>query len=196
MNNHTKKTEIALCIDPFILKMGIQCIIRQLGIDANYQYINHINDLATLRCKHLIIHHKFLEKPRMIHLHTIQKSFKGKILVIGNDKINAQHESEYLLSPNENKKVSVEKINRFFSDLTPANESEDNNLLSSRETDILKKVALGYSNKEIADSLFISINTVITHRKNVTEKLGIKTISGLTVYALMNNLIEAGDVKS
>lgn len=196
MNNTTHKTEIALCIDPFVLKMGIQYIIRQLGIDASYHYINHIDDLATLRCRYLIIHHKFLEKPKMVHLHTIQKTFKGKILIIGNDKINAQHQSEFLLSPNENEKVSIEKISRFFSEITPACESGDNDLLSSREIDILKKVALGYSNKEIADHLFISINTVITHRKNVTEKLGIKTISGLTVYALMNNLIEADDVKS
>ena len=67
-------------------------------------------------------------------------------------------------------------------------------MLSEREIDVLKAVALGLSNKEIAEKLFISINTVVTHRKNITEKLGIKTIAGLTVYALMNNFISPEEV--
>jgi DNA-binding CsgD family transcriptional regulator len=69
------------------------------------------------------------------------------------------------------------------------------NGLSVRELEILQAVAKGYSNKEIADIHFISINTVITHRKNITEKLGIKTIAGLTVYALMNKYVKPEEVK-
>ena len=56
------------------------------------------------------------------------------------------------------------------------------------------QVALGLTNSQIAEKLFISQHTVVTHRKKITSKLGIKTISGLTVYALLNNLIEIGDV--
>jgi len=62
--------------------------------------------------------------------------------------------------------------------------------LTGREKDVLKLVALGHTNKEIADKLFISIHTVISHRQNITEKLGIKSISGLTVYAIINKLID------
>ncbi|MDA3854290.1 MAG: LuxR C-terminal-related transcriptional regulator [Bacteroidales bacterium] len=68
-------------------------------------------------------------------------------------------------------------------------------LLTEREIEVLCKVAQGKANKEIADKLFISINTVITHRKNITEKLGIKTIAGLTVYAIMNGIINPEEVK-
>ncbi|NJN25796.1 MAG: helix-turn-helix transcriptional regulator [Cyclobacteriaceae bacterium] len=63
--------------------------------------------------------------------------------------------------------------------------------LSEREIEVIKLVAIGKTNKEIADALFISIHTVISHRKNITEKLGIKSISGLTVFAILNNLIDA-----
>jgi len=63
--------------------------------------------------------------------------------------------------------------------------------LTDRETEVVKLVALGKTNKEIADELSISFHTVISHRKNITEKLGIKTISGLTVYAILNKLIDA-----
>lgn len=62
--------------------------------------------------------------------------------------------------------------------------------LSSREKEILVCVARGMLNKEIADRFHISIHTVITHRKNITRKTGIKTVAGLTVYALLNNLID------
>lgn len=61
--------------------------------------------------------------------------------------------------------------------------------LSQRETEVLRLVATGLSNKEIADRLCISVNTVITHRKNITAKLGIRTPSGLSLYALLNGLI-------
>ena len=61
--------------------------------------------------------------------------------------------------------------------------------LSSRETEVLRLIASGAINKEIAQSLNISINTVLTHRKNITAKLGIKSVSGLTFYAMMNGIV-------
>ncbi len=67
---------------------------------------------------------------------------------------------------------------------------EDDQTLSAREKEVLVCVAKGMINKEIADQLHISIHTVITHRKNITRKTGIKTVAGLTVYALLNNLLE------
>ncbi len=66
--------------------------------------------------------------------------------------------------------------------------------LTTRETDVIRLIAMGYANKEIADRLNISIHTVISHRKNITEKLNIKSISGLTVYAIMNNMIDIKDI--
>lgn len=70
---------------------------------------------------------------------------------------------------------------------TPRSDSEE---LSARERDILTAVAQGKTNKEIADEFNISIHTVITHRKNISHKLGINSISGLTVYAILNRLID------
>ena len=62
--------------------------------------------------------------------------------------------------------------------------------LSDREKEVLVCVAKGMINKEIADHLRISVHTVVSHRKNITSKTGIKTIAGLTVYALLNNLLD------
>ena len=71
----------------------------------------------------------------------------------------------------------------------------DSHELSTREKEILICVAKGMLNKEIADLYNISIYTVITHRKNITRKTGIKTVAGLTVYALLNNLIDSSAVE-
>ena len=67
--------------------------------------------------------------------------------------------------------------------------------LSTRERDILVSVAKGKTNKEIADEFNISIYTVISHRRNISRKLGISSISGLTVYAIMNKLIDISSLQ-
>jgi DNA-binding CsgD family transcriptional regulator len=67
--------------------------------------------------------------------------------------------------------------------------------LSRREIDVLKLVARGFINKEIAEKLSISFNTVLTHRRNITTKLGIRSVSGLGVYAVMNGYISDSELK-
>ena len=73
-------------------------------------------------------------------------------------------------------------------------ETYDNQELTDREKDVLVAVARGCMNKEVADQLNISIHTVISHRKNISRKTGIKSVSGLTVYALINNLIDKDEI--
>lgn len=74
------------------------------------------------------------------------------------------------------------------------NPYSDSHELSDRERDVLILVAKGMPNKEIAERLNISIHTVMSHRKNITHKTGIKSVAGLTVYALLNNLLDQNDV--
>lgn len=70
----------------------------------------------------------------------------------------------------------------------------DLNELSTRERDILISVAKGCTNKEIADEFKISVYTVISHRRNISRKLGINSIPGLTVYAIMNKLVDLSEL--
>lgn len=67
-------------------------------------------------------------------------------------------------------------------------------LLSPREIEVLALVVKGFINKEIADKLNISLATVITHRKNITEKLGMRSVSALTIYAVMNGYVDIGNI--
>lgn len=68
-------------------------------------------------------------------------------------------------------------------------------LLTKRETEILRLIVHGNLNKQIADQLNISLNTVLTHRKNILSKTGIKTVSGLTLYCISNGLLSPDELK-
>lgn len=72
---------------------------------------------------------------------------------------------------------------------TEGAENSEGELLSDREVEVLKLLAQGFANKEVADKLKISINTVMTHRKNISQKTGIKSLSGLTIYAVVKKII-------
>ena len=106
----------------------------------------------------------------------------------------------YMLKPydgvieiNDSKQKVINKMGQIVksSDKTEKNDDVE---LSKREIDVLVAVAKGMMNKEIADQMNLSIHTVISHRKNITRKTGIKSVSGLTVYALLNNLIDETEV--
>lgn len=73
--------------------------------------------------------------------------------------------------------------------------SENDTLLSEREKDVIICIVKGLSNKAIAEKLFISINTVTTHRRNIAKKLNIHSSAGLTIYAIMNKLVDIKEVK-
>ena len=73
--------------------------------------------------------------------------------------------------------------------------SDNSDALSDREKDVIISLVQGMTNKEIADHLFISVNTVITHRRNIARKLQIHSSAGLTIYAIVNNLVDISTVK-
>ena len=71
----------------------------------------------------------------------------------------------------------------------------DTDSLSQREKEILGCVVKGMTNKEIAEKLYISVHTVITHRRNITRKLQVHSSAGLTIYAIVNKLVDISEVK-
>lgn len=90
---------------------------------------------------------------------------------------------------------SKEVIDLITSLLTADEREEVPGELTPRERDIIIGVVKGMTNKEIADELFISPNTVTTHRRNIVKKLDIHSASGLTVYAIMNKLVSLQDIE-
>ncbi len=79
--------------------------------------------------------------------------------------------------------------------LVSEEEVDSQEALSQREKEIVICVVKGMTNKEIAENLFLSIHTVITHRRNISKKLQIHSAAGLTIYAIVNKLVTLNDVK-
>ncbi len=90
-----------------------------------------------------------------------------------------------IISIDDTRDTMLKKIQKHIKNGGDKNSSS----LSDREVDVLKEIVRGRSNKEIADVLNISIHTVMSHRKNIMQKTGIKSQAGLTVYALTNNIL-------
>ena len=86
-------------------------------------------------------------------------------------------------------------VSRNISTMVFKGGQDNGDLLSDRERDVIVCVVQGMQNKEIADHLYISINTVITHRRNIARKLQIHSAAGLTIYAIVNGLVDIGSVK-
>lgn len=92
--------------------------------------------------------------------------------------------------------VITAKINRLIqSDEEEEDKDSEQETLSQREKEIIICVVKGMTNKTIADKLFLSIHTVITHRRNIARKLQIHSPAGLTIYAIVNKLVELQDIK-
>lgn len=84
-----------------------------------------------------------------------------------------------------------EKISRLISEPEERKRQES---LSSREKEVISCIVQGLTNKQIADKLCLSPHTVITHRRNISSKLGIHSTAGLTIYAIVNKLVDIKDI--
>ncbi len=119
------------------------------------------------------------DSPDLILIGLIYTYFDPKLLSVFDSLLDIH------LQPGE----IVEQIQKLVTQKAGA-EGQQGQVLSERELEVLTLLVTGYSNKEIAEKLFISVHTVISHRKNITHKTGIKSVSGLTIYAVVKNLVK------
>jgi DNA-binding CsgD family transcriptional regulator len=173
----------------FIIKKGLQFILNEID-NYSYNFYNPDNTnfkeyIKNQKFDILICNNSFFEINKGVIL-------KNKLKVIILDFKNKGF-SNYFINTFECDKSTIISILQEVGKIK--NDKKDKiEKISEREISVVECVAKGMINKEIADALFISQHTVITHRKNITRKLGIKTVSGLTVYAILNNIIDINEV--
>lgn len=91
--------------------------------------------------------------------------------------------------------IITTKVNHLLYTEEEGEKDNEQETLSQREKEIITCVVKGMTNKAIADKLYLSIHTVMTHRRNIARKLQIHSPAGLTIYAIVNKLVELQDIK-
>lgn len=198
MEFEERKLHTVIASEQYLVRLGVKTLLNVIGIESDLHEVGTFDELEYFLQKdenmdYLILSEDILQKQRKPDcLEYVKNSFGLNTTILIGKQQFSNCVCDHFISYSCSRKEVVDKLQQFFyAPKANEQEGEDSQTLSDREKDVLKAVALGFSNKEIADQLFISINTVITHRKNITSKLGIKTISGLTVYALMHHIIKA-----
>lgn len=201
MGNENKIHRILLIEPSPVVRAGIQAIIesnKAFKIVGWIPDLYHLSEhLAMMRADIVIINPVVVEFHRRFSLKTIFQDFPEIIpvaIVYGHMDIEALKQYQAVIDIYDNQLKIEAKLRDVVNTIFEPSENTENYELSEREKEILIAVAKGMTNKEIADTHNISVHTVISHRKNISRKTGIKSVSGMTVYALLNNLIDQNKI--
>uniref|UniRef100_UPI00307A7E56 response regulator transcription factor n=1 Tax=Phocaeicola coprophilus TaxID=387090 RepID=UPI00307A7E56 len=191
---------IAVAETSMIVRSGLVAVLKRLP-DLNVQTVEITSKGGLQHCMEahqpeiLIVNPQFegwfdLEAFKQQYARQDMKIVSLICTVVDANQLKGYDESINLFD-------DLDAVAHKISTLMNVNEEEDSdqNSLSQREKEIIGCVVRGMTNKEIAEQLFISVHTVITHRRNITRKLQIHSAAGLTIYAIVNKLVELSEVK-
>ncbi len=192
--------KIAIAEPSAIIRSGLSVVLKR--IQGNHIQTFEISSFD------MIVNYLRVHKPNVLILNPVSwgvvdlqklkedsghSQLKCFALITGmvDESILKQYDNKITVYDNvDNLKHKLEKLLDKSSHRSP----DDTGNLSIREKEILTCVVKGQTNKEIAESLFLSTHTVITHRRNIARKLEIHSTAGLTIYAIVNKLVELDDV--
>lgn len=183
--------ETVIYTSSHIINKGIFVILKELNFDISITIAKNIIEFEKIannsKINFLIADAESLNCIKTQNIHN--KISSCDIILIGSKQENNSGFFEITnnIELSQKSKDIFDLLNSIFNNRA---EPVEINEISKREQEIIKLVAKGLTNKEIAEKLFLSVHTVITHRKNISNKLGIKTISGLTIYAIIKGIID------
>lgn len=191
--------KVVIADNSVIIRNGLASVLKRFS-DYNFQ----INEISTQEALTIFLR---LHTPDLLicnpifaqgfNINAVKKDYPTiKTMAL----VSALLDSQALASYDSSITIcdDVDTICNRIKDLIYEPDSDDNTEqepLSSREKEIIGCVVKGLTNKAIADSLSISVHTVITHRRNITRKLQIHSAAGLAIYAIANNIVNIEDIK-
>ncbi|MBE6240870.1 MAG: response regulator transcription factor [Bacteroidales bacterium] len=194
--------KVLLIIPSKIVARGLEAVLGELGefrVEGILTDLSHANEarLRNMDADVIVIDPIVFDYvSRMSGRSRLAEHSDAAVIAIKTTPMDDEQTRQYdgIINMYDDPVTIVKKLRESLSvhEVAPSADDYD---LSAREKEILVCVAKGMLNKEIADFYNISIHTVITHRKNITRKTGIKTVAGLTVYALLNNLIDSSAIE-
>jgi DNA-binding NarL/FixJ family response regulator len=197
----SEKKTIVVVEKSFVIRKGLLVVLNQMTqigkiIELDEEAIIH-NRLSMYNPDIVIINPQLIgsiQKKNLRDVLSISKKTQVVALVYSfiDEQMLNQYDMVIRIDDTKDKiEGSFNKLRKLESEVI----DDENRELSDREKEILVGVVKGLINKEIAEVNNISINTVITHRRNIARKLDIHSPAGLTVYAILNKLINIDDLK-
>lgn len=199
MKNETIR--IAVAETSVIVRSGVVSVLKHLP-DITVQPIEVTTSEGLQNCMQVHIPDILIVSPSFggwfnieaFQNHAPTSSIKTMALVCNITDQNLLKNYDEHISLFDDAQIICEKIKKL-QHLDEEEAENEQEALSIREKEIIVCVVKGLMNKEIADQLHISIHTVITHRRNIARKLQIHSPSGLTIYAIVNKLVELNEIK-
>lgn len=194
-----ERSHIAIIVQSKIIYEGLHSVISQSELDASIFKVESLDDLEQVihtRTVDVLIINPILIANRERDVKRLRKRHPN-LSIVG---INTGIIDPSVISMLDNSFTLFDPVPQVIDKLQKAADEQDpksggnTENLTDREIDVLTSLVHGLSNKEIAESLNISIHTVITHRKNIASKTGIRSQSGLTIYAISKKIIDLEDV--
>ena len=194
-----ERSHIAIIVQSKIIYEGLHSVISQSELDAAIFKVDSLDDLDQVihtRTVDVLIINPILIANRERDVKKLRKKHPN-LSIVG---INTGLIDQTVMSMLDNSFTLFDAVPQVIEKLQKAADEQDpksggnTENLTDREIDVLTRLVHGLSNKEIAESLNISIHTVITHRKNIASKTGIRSQSGLTIYAISKKIIDLEDV--
>ena len=202
MNNNASSIKIAVAETSVIIRSGLTAVLKRLP-NLNVHPIEISSPESLQSYIHLNMPDILIVNPTFGGWFDIAtfKIENGKVetkylaLVCSVIDNNSLKEYDDHLSICDDTEIISTKINQLLCTDEEEEKENEQETLSQREKEIITCVVKGMTNKAIADQLYLSIHTVITHRRNIARKLQIHSPAGLTIYAIVNKLVELQDIK-
>ena len=194
------RPKLAIIDNNILAMVGLKTILQNVMPIADIETFCTFNELEAAnpnQFMHYLVAIKFVLENRNFFLNYKQKT----IVLTTSTNPNAQLSDFKSLCINTSEELLVKSLlqleqyghagGKNLPDMPRALKAK---LLSDREIEVLSLIAQGYINKEIGNQLNIGLTTVISHRKNIVEKLGMKSVSALTIYAVMHGYVDINKI--
>lgn len=193
-----KRSGIIVAVESYLLRKGLVSILNRIpGVTVvrEFESLSPLEKFIHTRNQDLLILSQGLFEEAITSLFS-EGDLHERCILLSTGTTEKNGKGLPVINSTDGKEDIIQKIQDLLDAQPRSLLNDDIFNLSPREKTIVRLVSLGYTNKQIAEELFLSAHTVITHRKNIGHKLGIKSVSGITVYAIVNNIITIEEVNS
>ena len=202
MNNNSAPLKVVVAESAVIIRSGLTAVLKRMANPSVHPVdvatVESLQNYVRLHAPDIIIVNPtfggWFDLPAFKAERHGRKDVKYIALLNAVIDNNLLREYDDQISICDDGDLITSKINHLMHTEEDEKESEQE-ALSQREKEIITCVVKGMTNKAIADKLYLSIHTVITHRRNIARKLQIHSPAGLTIYAIVNKLVELQDIK-